>query len=222
MGNCIKSGYSFQQAMESVAKDMQPPISVEFSTVLREMRFGVALEEALGHMVERTGSLIWAPGLRGCHLQPGRGQPVGYPRQHLRHHQGPDQDPGRGPRADGAGADVGAHYRAATCHHRAHAHAHKPGFHHGLLESTWARSCSPSAPAWRSLVLSWSEESSISNIKRSCAAVKGSLIMRILAASLIGIAVYLFIVLVFRRRGEYRDTIRRRWIRSAARRKNRS
>jgi hypothetical protein len=52
--------------------------------------------------------------------------------------------------------------------------------------------------------------------------VKGSLIMRILAASLIGIAVYLFIVLVFRRRGEYRDTIRRRWIRSAARRKNRS
>jgi tight adherence protein C len=34
--------------------------------------------------------------------------------------------------------------------------------------------------------------------------------MRILAASLIGIAVYLFIVLVFRRRGEYRDTIRRR------------
>ncbi len=56
MGNCIKSGYSFQQAMESVAKDMQPPISHEFSTVLREMRFGVAMEEALGHMVERTGS----------------------------------------------------------------------------------------------------------------------------------------------------------------------
>jgi tight adherence protein B len=56
MGNCIKSGYSFQQAMESVAKDMQPPISGEFSAVLREMRFGVAMEEALGHMVERTGS----------------------------------------------------------------------------------------------------------------------------------------------------------------------
>ena len=54
MGNCIKSGYSFQQAMESVAKDMQPPISNEFSIVLREMRFGVSLEEALTHMVERT------------------------------------------------------------------------------------------------------------------------------------------------------------------------
>ena len=56
MGNCIKSGYSFQQAMESVAKDMQPPISKEFSIVLREMRYGVGLEEALGHMVERTGN----------------------------------------------------------------------------------------------------------------------------------------------------------------------
>ncbi len=54
MGNCIKSGYSFQQAMESVAKDMQPPLSNEFSIVLREMRFGVGLEEALNHMVERT------------------------------------------------------------------------------------------------------------------------------------------------------------------------
>lgn len=54
MGNCIKSGYSFQQAMESVAKDMQPPISNEFSTVLREMRFGVGLEESLNHMVTRT------------------------------------------------------------------------------------------------------------------------------------------------------------------------
>ncbi len=54
MGNCIKSGYSFQQAMESVAKDMQPPISNEFSIVLREMRFGVGLEKSLNHMVERT------------------------------------------------------------------------------------------------------------------------------------------------------------------------
>lgn len=54
MGNSIKSGYSFMQAMESVAMDMQPPISTEFKNVLREMRFGVKLEDALDHMVDRT------------------------------------------------------------------------------------------------------------------------------------------------------------------------
>lgn len=54
MGNSIKSGYSFMQAMESVATDMQPPISTEFKNVLREMRFGVKLEDALDHMVDRT------------------------------------------------------------------------------------------------------------------------------------------------------------------------
>lgn len=54
MGNCIKSGYSFQQAMESIAKDMQPPISLEFSNAIREIRYGVKLEDALGNMVERT------------------------------------------------------------------------------------------------------------------------------------------------------------------------
>ena len=54
MGNCIKSGYSFQQAMESVAKDMQPPISIEFSNAIREIHYGVKMEEALNNMVDRT------------------------------------------------------------------------------------------------------------------------------------------------------------------------
>lgn len=54
MSNCIKSGYSFQQAMESIATDMQPPISAEFARTLREIRLGVKLEEALNHMVDRV------------------------------------------------------------------------------------------------------------------------------------------------------------------------
>jgi tight adherence protein B len=54
MGNCIKSGYSFQQAMENISTDMQPPISNEFSFVIREMRYGVKMEDALNHMVLRT------------------------------------------------------------------------------------------------------------------------------------------------------------------------
>ncbi|MEL4106864.1 type II secretion system F family protein [Oscillospiraceae bacterium WX1] len=54
MGNCMRSGYSFQQAMESIAKDMQPPISIEFSNTIREIRYGVKMEDALLNMVERT------------------------------------------------------------------------------------------------------------------------------------------------------------------------
>jgi tight adherence protein B len=53
MGNAMKGGFSFRQAMESVTADMQPPISVEFEKTLREIRFGISLEEALEHMSER-------------------------------------------------------------------------------------------------------------------------------------------------------------------------
>lgn len=52
--NCIKSGYSFQQSLESVALDMQPPISNEFSLVLNEIKLGISMEDALAHMVKRT------------------------------------------------------------------------------------------------------------------------------------------------------------------------
>jgi len=52
MSNCIKAGFSFQQAMESIAHDMQPPISTVFNKVIREMNFGVSKSEALRHMTE--------------------------------------------------------------------------------------------------------------------------------------------------------------------------
>jgi tight adherence protein B len=54
MRNCVKSGFSFQQAMESIATEMQPPISTEFTKTLREVRFGLSLEDALNHMVDRV------------------------------------------------------------------------------------------------------------------------------------------------------------------------
>lgn len=54
MSNCIKSGFTFQQSMESIADDMQPPISTEFANTLREMRFGVNKNDALHHMVDRV------------------------------------------------------------------------------------------------------------------------------------------------------------------------
>ncbi|HOA20287.1 MAG TPA: type II secretion system F family protein [Sedimentibacter sp.] len=54
MGNSIKGGFTFLQSMENIAEEMQPPISTEFSKVLREIHFGVKQEDALSHMVERT------------------------------------------------------------------------------------------------------------------------------------------------------------------------
>ena len=54
MSNCMKSGYTFQQALESISSDMQPPIANEFARVLREIRYGVKQEDALTHMVARV------------------------------------------------------------------------------------------------------------------------------------------------------------------------
>lgn len=54
MSNCMRSGYSFQQAMGSIAQEMQPPISTEFSRVVREMNYGTPMEQALNNMVARV------------------------------------------------------------------------------------------------------------------------------------------------------------------------
>ena len=56
MGNCIKAGFSFQQAMESIAREMPPPISSEFEMALREMRYGISMEESLRHLVDRVNN----------------------------------------------------------------------------------------------------------------------------------------------------------------------
>ena len=54
MSNCMRSGYSFQQAMGSIAKEMQPPISLEFGRVVREMNYGATMEQAMNNMVARV------------------------------------------------------------------------------------------------------------------------------------------------------------------------
>ncbi len=54
MGNCVRSGYTFQQAMESIATDMKPPISTEFAHVLRETKYGLSFDEAMEHMKQRV------------------------------------------------------------------------------------------------------------------------------------------------------------------------
>ncbi len=54
--NGLRSGFSFQQAMENVANDMPAPIGMEFGRVCNEIRYGATMEEALNNMVDRVKS----------------------------------------------------------------------------------------------------------------------------------------------------------------------
>ena len=54
--NSLRAGYSVLQAMEAVAQEMGPPVSIEFGRVVQEVQLGVTLEEALSHMLRRITS----------------------------------------------------------------------------------------------------------------------------------------------------------------------
>lgn len=56
MSNCMRSGYSFQQAMHSISKEMPPPVSTEFGRVVREINYGATLDQSLNHMAQRVNS----------------------------------------------------------------------------------------------------------------------------------------------------------------------
>lgn len=56
VANALRAGYSFQQAMGVIAKEMEPPISEEFAHVNTDIAMGVPLEIALTQMNERVNS----------------------------------------------------------------------------------------------------------------------------------------------------------------------
>ena len=56
VANALRAGYSFQQAMDVVSKEMEPPISSEFERVSTDIAMGVTLEEALEQMNARVAS----------------------------------------------------------------------------------------------------------------------------------------------------------------------
>lgn len=56
IANSLRSGYSFLQAMDVVAREMPPPIGKEFEMVLRETRINIPVEDALQNLVRRVGS----------------------------------------------------------------------------------------------------------------------------------------------------------------------
>lgn len=56
MANALRSGFSFFQTVDMVAKEMPAPLSQEFNRVMREMNLGVTTEDALINLTERIKS----------------------------------------------------------------------------------------------------------------------------------------------------------------------
>lgn len=56
VANALRSGSSFLQAIELVVRETQPPMSTEFSRVIREVNLGLPFEQALSNMVRRVRS----------------------------------------------------------------------------------------------------------------------------------------------------------------------
>ncbi len=56
LSNALKAGYSFAQAIDTVAKNAVPPIGDEFSRAVREMNLGGSPDEALQNITKRVVS----------------------------------------------------------------------------------------------------------------------------------------------------------------------
>jgi tight adherence protein B len=56
MVNGLRAGYSTLQAMESISKELPPPISDEFRRVVQEIQLGVTTEKALENLLRRIPS----------------------------------------------------------------------------------------------------------------------------------------------------------------------
>jgi tight adherence protein B len=56
IANALRAGSSFLQAIEMVVREARPPVSTEFSRVIREVNLGLPFEQALENMVRRVRS----------------------------------------------------------------------------------------------------------------------------------------------------------------------
>src|SRR3989475_3036621 len=56
LSNALKAGYSFAQAIDTVAKNAVPPIGDEFGRAVREMNLGGSPDEALSNITKRIAS----------------------------------------------------------------------------------------------------------------------------------------------------------------------
>jgi tight adherence protein B len=56
MVNGLKAGFSTMQAMESISRELDAPISDEFRRVIQEMQLGLSMEKALDNLLRRIPS----------------------------------------------------------------------------------------------------------------------------------------------------------------------
>ena len=56
MTNSLRAGYSFQQALDLVGKEMNGPLAMEFRRTLREINLGNTTEQALLNLIQRVES----------------------------------------------------------------------------------------------------------------------------------------------------------------------
>ena len=56
LANSLRSGYSFLQSMEMVARESPPPMGAEFRRVIREVGLGLSTQDALNNLVRRMPS----------------------------------------------------------------------------------------------------------------------------------------------------------------------
>ena len=56
ISSSLKAGFSINQALEAIAAENRPPISIEFRLLVQELRLGVPLETALNNMCKRIES----------------------------------------------------------------------------------------------------------------------------------------------------------------------
>jgi tight adherence protein B len=56
IANALRAGSSFLQAIEMVVREGQPPMTIEFGRVVREVNLGLAFDVALDNMVRRVRS----------------------------------------------------------------------------------------------------------------------------------------------------------------------
>lgn len=56
LANSLRAGFSFLQAVDTLSKEMPPPLSTEFTRLLKEMNLGTTTEEALDNLLKRVDS----------------------------------------------------------------------------------------------------------------------------------------------------------------------
>jgi tight adherence protein B len=56
MANGLRAGYSVIQSMDYVARELPPPISLEFRRVVQEMQLGLSMEQSLHNLLRRIDS----------------------------------------------------------------------------------------------------------------------------------------------------------------------